>query len=394
MKRILFLSLTVLSFALICHPTPIFAGKKKISEIDSTLHQEKSEMEVLKKRIEKQDKTLSRVGAKETSLLKTMRHLEDKLKMKERELKIYKWNIEKNKTRISQLTRNIQAAEQQLGRQKAVLGKRLRAIYKEGGMFPIKVLFSADNFNDLLQRIKYMETIAAHDSSLFQKYDDRLKNLEQEKGALLRARTRLLRFEEDALEKQKEIQGQKSKKTNFLKKLKKEKKLNQQIRKELLRSSENLNSLIARLEEKLILGQELDIVDKKGRLQMPVKGRVLNKFGKKRDKQYATYIVYNGINVSARKGTPVQAVFGGKVLYADALEGYGNLIILGHSKEYHSLYGHLDEITAKVGKVVRTGQVIGLSGDTGSLQGETLYFELRHKGKPIDPAGWFLVTKR
>ena len=122
---------------------------------------------------------------------------------------------------------------------------------------------------------------------------------------------------------------------------------------------------------------------------MPLYGKILNKFGKKRVKEYDSYIVYNGINVEAKKGSHVRTVFDGTVLYTGELEGYGNLVIIGHGKEFHSLYGHLDAIKVTTSKVVKTGDIIGLSGDTGSLQGETLYFELRKNGKPIKPNPWF-----
>ena len=136
------------------------------------------------------------------------------------------------------------------------------------------------------------------------------------------------------------------------------------------------------------------IFDKKGRLKLPLKGQILNKFGKKRVKEYDSYIVYNGINVKAKKGSPVRTIFDGKVLYAGELEGYGNLVIIGHGKKYHSLYGHLDDIKVRVNKVVRTGQIIALSGDSGSIDGETLYFELRKDGKPVEPVTWFKIAKR
>ncbi len=122
---------------------------------------------------------------------------------------------------------------------------------------------------------------------------------------------------------------------------------------------------------------------------MPLYGRILNKFGKKRVKEYDSYIVYNGINVMAKKGSEVKAVFDGTVLYTGELEGYGNLVIIGHGKEFHSLYGHLDNINVSTNRLVKTGEIIGLSGDSGSLEGETLYFELRKNGKPIKPNPWF-----
>ena len=85
----------------------------------------------------------------------------------------------------------------------------------------------------------------------------------------------------------------------------------------------------------------------------------------------------------------MRAIFDGTVLYTGELEGYGNLVIIGHGKDFHSLYGHLDVIKVSANKVVKTDEVIALSGDSGSLSGESLYFELRKNGKPIKPNPWF-----
>ena len=161
------------------------------------------------------------------------------------------------------------------------------------------------------------------------------------------------------------------------------KKINKLLREELVHSSKKLNQLISRLENKIAHGEGLDISDKKGNLLPPVKGKLLNNFGRERDKTYNTYIVHNGVSIRVRKGAPVRSVFNGKVLYTGTLDGYGNIIIIGHGMYYHSLYGHLDEIISSAGKTVRSGQIIGRSGDSGSVKGEALYFEMRYKGKPI-----------
>jgi septal ring factor EnvC (AmiA/AmiB activator) len=76
------------------------------------------------------------------------------------------------------------------------------------------------------------------------------------------------------------------------------------------------------------------------------------------------------------------------VIYADWFKGYGHLIILDHGGGYFTLYAHASEIQARLGDSVSRGQVIGKVGDTGSLEGAQLYFELRHKGKPQDPLAW------
>ena len=129
-------------------------------------------------------------------------------------------------------------------------------------------------------------------------------------------------------------------------------------------------------------------------MNLPLRGKILNRFGRQKDKQFGSFIVHNGINIRSKTGSSVHAVFDGKVLYTGELGGYGNLVIIGHGKDYHTLYGHLDRIKVKQNQIVQTGDIIGLSGDTGSLIGETLYFEMRKSGKPIEPVRWFKVARR
>lgn len=380
--------------ALVVYILPGQGYADTIKGIQTQIAQEKTELDKLKAKLDKHNKAILKAGAKESSVLMKLQKIGNGLKMRERELKIHQYNKTINQRKISESTKSIALAENQLVQQKQMLAKRLRAIFKEGNMFPVKVLFSAEDFNDLIQRIKYMELVTAYDSSLFEKYDERLKQLEEGKRALLDARTKLTKLEQNTLEKKNAIKKEKSEKSAFLNKLKKEKDLGIKLKNELLEASSNLNNLIFKLEVKLGKGQGLNFADKKGWLALPVNGKFINKFGKKRDKQYDSYIVYNGVDIKVAKGTPVRSIFSGKVLYANELEGYGNLVIIGHGKDYHSLYGHLDEIITKVGRTVQPSQIIGRSGDTGSLVGETLYFELRHKGKPIEPTRWFILAKK
>jgi septal ring factor EnvC (AmiA/AmiB activator) len=348
----------------------------------------------LRKKIAQQENAISKVGKKESAVLKNLRKIGSQLKLKKRELEIYKWNFKNNQKKISSLDPRLKKAEQKIKSHKKILGLRLRSIYKEGPMFPLRVAFSSNNVTDLMQRLKYMDMIAQQDSQLLQEYLRQLEQIKQNKSSLYKVRAKLVNLKKNTLSKKREIEKTKKKKSAYLKKIKKKKNLSVKVRKELQAASNNLNELIDKLLVKLVTGEGLDISDKKGRLNLPLKGRILNKFGRKRVKEYESYIVYNGINIRTENGTPVKAVFNGKVLFTGELEGYGNLVIVGHGNEYHSLYGHLDSIKIAVNKVVRTGDVIALSGDSGSLEGETLYFELRKNGKPIEPVRWFRVTKK
>ena len=374
--------------------SPALAGKKVAGKIDTLLKDEQAELKILRRKIAQQENAISKVGKKESAVLKNLQKIGSQLKLKRRELEIYKWNFKNNQKKIFSLEPRLKKAEQKIKSHKKILGLRLRSIYKEGPMFPLRVAFSSNNITDLMQGLKYMDLIAQQDSQTLQEYLTKLEKIKQDKSSLYKVRAKLVSLKKNTVSKKREIEKTKKEKSVYLKKIKRKKNQSVKVRKELLASSNNLNSLIDKLLIKLVSGEGLDISDKKGRLKLPLKGRILNKFGRKRVKEYESYIVYNGINVRARRGTPVQAVFDGKILYTGELEGYGNLVIVGHGKEYHSLYGHLDSIKVAANKVVKTGEVIALSGDSGSLEGETLYFELRKNGKPIEPVRWFRMAKK
>ena len=371
-----------------------WASKKSPKEINALLDDEKKELSVLKKKIAKQDKLISTAGKKEGQLLSKLKKVNNQIKLKGRELKVYQWNFLINKKKLANLEKKFNVKTEKLTTQKQLLGKRFRQIYKEGPVFPLKIAFSSKNSSEFLQQLKYMELIAQHDSNLMVDYKNQLEEMKGERESLLSVRSKLVRLKKDALSKRVEFKNARRNKKLFLKKIKRKKQLRIQTRKELKKASSNLNKLITKLLSKLISGEGLDILDKRGRLDMPVKGKILNKFGRQKDKQYGSFIMNNGINIKAPMGTPARSIFNGKVLYTGELDGYGNLVIIGHGKDYHSLYGHLDRIRVKQNQVVQVGDIIGLSGDTGSLVGETLYLEMREKGKPIEPVSWFKAARR
>ena len=373
-------------FVVVC---PVQAGNKETGEIDALIKDEQKELQVLRKKIVLQEKTISMVGAKESTVLKHLKKIETQLILKERELTIYQLNYKVNQKKILSLVQRYKKAEQKLKFQNEVLGLRLRSMYKKGPLYPLKIIFSSNNVTDLLRQIKYMNLIARQDSELLYEYKNKLEHIKEDKRALFAVRVKIINLKEKSILKKKEIERAKKIKSMFLEEVKKKKSLNVKTRKELVAASNNLNKLIKKLLVKLDSGEGLEISDKKGRLKLPLNGQILNKFGRKRVKEYDSYIVYNGINVKAKKGSFVKAVFDGKILYAGELEGYGNIVIVGHGNKYHTLYGHLDDINVSVDNIVKTGEIIGLSGDSGSLEGEVLYFELRKNGKPIQPLPWF-----
>jgi septal ring factor EnvC (AmiA/AmiB activator) len=119
-----------------------------------------------------------------------------------------------------------------------------------------------------------------------------------------------------------------------------------------------------------------------------VSGTIISPFGRHRNKEFNAVVENSGIQIKAAMGTPFRAVGSGLVRYADWFKGYGKLVILDHGEGYYSLYAQASELSVSEGQTVVSGQVLGSVGDTGSLVGESLYFEIRKNGVPQDPVRW------
>jgi septal ring factor EnvC (AmiA/AmiB activator) len=146
-----------------------------------------------------------------------------------------------------------------------------------------------------------------------------------------------------------------------------------------------LEQLFAELHRR---ASELDggaFVARKGKLPWPLVGKLIHGFGQSRADGRLSW---HGVVVSAQEGTPVSAVFRGRVVFADWLRGFGLLTIVDHGSGYMTLYGHADILLKTVGDWVESGELIARAGRSGGQRTSGLYFEVRQKGAARDPIGW------
>ena len=113
----------------------------------------------------------------------------------------------------------------------------------------------------------------------------------------------------------------------------------------------------------------------------PVKGKLLSKYGKSKEGFYN-----DGINIDSKKGTKVMSSQAGKVIYSgNEIPGYGNLILIKHSKNWITAYAHLNEVFTEKGKKVSKGEIIGSVGNTGNVRSPQLHFEIRKGKESVNP---------
>lgn len=149
------------------------------------------------------------------------------------------------------------------------------------------------------------------------------------------------------------------------------------------RETKQRNAIARSQLEPILSGQPFR--ELRGNLPWPASGKVVNQFGAQRE---GSDMRWQGINIAAREGESVRAIHNGRVVFADWLRGSGLLIIVDHGDNYLSLYAHNQTLLKTVGDAVKAGDSIATVGNSGGEQHAGLYFEIRHKGVPTDPANW------
>jgi septal ring factor EnvC (AmiA/AmiB activator) len=159
---------------------------------------------------------------------------------------------------------------------------------------------------------------------------------------------------------------------------------------ELEESSKKLNRMIARIENKkipqAIIGEGFQSL--KGNLTWPVNGEMLIPYGTYKDPEFNIPVFKNGVEIESKSEDNPKAVAGGRVVYVGKFKGYGTMLIIDHGSGYHSLYGNLSEVFLKKGEFLAKGMDVGKISKSKLLNIPALYFEIRHKGKPVDPMKW------
>jgi septal ring factor EnvC (AmiA/AmiB activator) len=123
----------------------------------------------------------------------------------------------------------------------------------------------------------------------------------------------------------------------------------------------------------------------KGRLYLPVRGELKNRFGGPRE---GSGVLWKGLFIASPAGQEVKAIAAGRVVFADWLRGFGNLLIIDHGDGYMSLYGNNESLFKQVGDAARSGETVAAVGNSGGNMDSGLYFEIRYQGKAFDPLGW------
>ena len=323
--------------------------------------------------------------------------LEDVLKASELEiakvakaLALTKQSLNDVEQEQSQLQAEQSELKTAIRKQQSLLSSQLKSAFMAGHYDYAKMLFYQDDARTFERVITYYQYVAKARQKEIESFRGNVARLEEVNEALEEKALALVNLQKDQ-ENQRAvlITRQDDRKTTL-------KKINQTI------ASENQKIASLQADEKALkdaieaarLAAEraareakisLDGLAKlKGKLKAPVDGRIRNLFGNRRQGQ----VRWKGIIIDGAEGDPVNSIAPGKVLYADWLRGFGLVSIIDHGDGYMSVYGHNQALLKQVGDEVRSGERIALVGRSGGQEYPNLYFEIRHKGKALNPSAW------
>ncbi len=353
-------------------------------------------------RITEIDENLARLERRLSETSKSSARISDEVGRLELQRAMIGGQIEKHELELTEANKSLEdnvsrktELEELADGQKKQIGARLRALYKRGGLGYSQMLLKQSRIAELIGAYNYAQVLTRRDNEALATFHKTIQDLDDVEKVLKAIQETAERTRNQLANRKKELEGLLRKRSRRLSEIRRQTKVQNELFEELDLEKQELHLIIRRLTE----GEEdpmalrVPVTSYKGRLPWPCKGKLFRKFGIYKDPEFSTKRKQNGIDFRVPKGEVIKAIYSGKVIFADWFKSYGNLVIVDHGEKVISFYAHCDRLYVEKGEFVNESAVIATSGDTGSLEGDMLHFEIRHKMEPKNPLKW-LASKR
>ena len=345
--------------------------KKDLSEIQNALKQSQAELAEQRKDITKLQSSLQQHELDIAKNAKALNIAEQSIRDTEEQQK-------------QQQQKADELAQNRLDQQTA-LAAQIKSAYMSGGHDYSKMLLNQENTAQVERTLSYYNYLNKARIKQIEELKALLLEIEAVQTELEKTKQHLMVLhEEQANRQQALIAAQQQRKKNI-----------SQLKTKFSSTKDSINylkenekTLVTTLEElekeKTKKVELLGLTASKGKLDWPTKGKIEHSFGQRKHGG----IDWKGVLIGAREGSDVHSVHNGKVVFADWLKGYGWVIVVDHGDGFMSLYGHTQTLLKDVGDMVRQGDIIALVGQSGGQANSGLYFEIRHKGRAVNPVKW------
>ncbi|MCB9025704.1 MAG: peptidoglycan DD-metalloendopeptidase family protein [Bdellovibrionaceae bacterium] len=294
------------------------------------------------------------------------------------------------KSNAKNTARDIALLEERIVKQRAILSKKLRVIYKLRSSGILPVLFSSHSSHDLDRILKYLKAYSESDYELILNYQKNMNKLNKKRVKLETEVKRLVEFKKDLKEQEVQLEVEQKIKSKILTKISDTKKAELKKLKNVRKLTRNIIAHNSNYSLSELLDESFFAI--KGNLEAPVKGTLVKDYGVIQHPNFNFKLSHKGYFYRTDEKTPVKIIHKANISFVGYIKGYGMTVIADHGDHFYTVYAHMSKALVTKNQTVEKGFVIGESGESSSLYGQGVYFEIRHFSDSIDPKNW-LVTK-
>lgn len=362
---------------------------------------QQEELENLRRRIGEMQNEIAKTSESKTEAADSLRASELAISDSNRKLSQLTEQQHTADLTLNALQIQQQQLNQSLSRQKSLLENLLYKQYLGGKREYLEIILNNQDPNKIARDLQYFQYLARNRAAWLADLRRDLTALNSVKEEVHTQSVALQKLRDDQSDQKEKLKQEQREKQQILGQVSKQLTLQRKEITRLQHDENRLTSLVAKIAVILAkpktksLFRNDNLPDNRfdgkpfeqlqGRLTMPVKGEITNKFGASRPD---STVVWKGVFIKSPSGQTVKAVASGRVVFADWLRGFGNLLIVDHGNAYMSLYGNNETLYKQVGDELRGGDTIATVGNSGGNPESGLYFELRHESRPLDPLKW------
>ncbi|HEU4708794.1 MAG TPA: peptidoglycan DD-metalloendopeptidase family protein [Methylophilaceae bacterium] len=374
----------------------------------SKVEKTKQNLEELHDRIEALKKELGSTEEKHNEAADELKQSEQAISEANRKLYELNRQHKQSSKSLGNLQQQKTELESTLQQQQKLLGTQLYQQYLHGRQGYVQILLQQQDPGAIARQLQYYSYVSRARATLIESMHSNLEKVAKLNDEAAAELQHLAELKEAQEKERQELQSQKQERRKLLSQLSAKIKSQRGEIDKLKRDEKRLSDLVEKLSRVVIrkpppakknepskpIGRNETLPSNsfsgnfaalKGKLNLPVKGDIANRFG---DERKDTGVSWKGLFIKSPEGSEVKSVAPGTVVFADWLRGFGNLLIIDHGDSYMTLYANNQALLKKVGEEVKGGDTIASVGNSGGNEEPGLYFELRHQSKPIDPLSW------
>jgi len=376
-------------------------GQSDDRDYEEELRYQNDAINALKTELKQLRLKIKTAESRERSTVNRLSSIDKEISLTNKLIQSLKYEEGKARKTIYQLKEDILKNENELESLRIRYKQRVLKSYKKGNLTDLEKVLSSTTWRQAIYRSHYLKLISNIEKKLTKKIEKVLVDISRQKVELevvLRDNLNLKRDKQSQITSYRNMRINREKELNRVRNDKNALKSYVSEKEEGVQQLEKIIKRVledkARFERELRIRQQQETLKTKsfkalkGQLPWPADGRIISKFGRQWNPKLKTTTENPGVDIKGKPGSSIRTVLGGVVTTITYIRGYGTTIIVDHGGGFYTVYSHVTNIQTNVDSQVRNGDVIAYMGDSGSINGSKLHFEIWGKGQKLDPEKW------